>query len=88
MDHRHECREMIQALSDYVDGNATQELCDRIEAHLAECPDCTVMVNTLRKTILLYRKAEPEGDIPAPVRLRLYRALHLDDLLSREPPEA
>ena len=50
------------------------------ENHLAECHDCTVVVDTLRKTISLYHTsaANPE-ELPGVVRERLFRTLHLDD---------
>jgi anti-sigma factor RsiW len=79
---RHEhCPEILANLADLLDGSAGEALCAEIERHLADCPDCTAVVSTTRKTILLYRNA-PTPDLPSGVRARLHKALHLDHLLS------
>ncbi|OGO13831.1 MAG: hypothetical protein A2Z66_09000 [Chloroflexi bacterium RBG_13_66_10] len=80
-EHRR-CPEILSQLGDYLDGTAQQSLCAEIERHLAGCPDCSVVVNTTRKAILLYREA-PSGGLPAEVRARLYKSLDLEDLLRR-----
>jgi anti-sigma factor RsiW len=68
---------MLEQLSDYIDGELEAVLCTQLEAHLAECPDCRVMVDTLRKTVILYRTQSP-GELPVDVRERLYGVLKLD----------
>lgn len=75
--HHPTCREMLEQLSSYIDGELPAALCVELEAHLAECPDCRVMVDTMRKTIVLYRAQSP-GELPADVKHRLYRVLKLD----------
>jgi len=72
------CRELLGQISDYVDGELEEALCAELEAHLAVCPDCRVMVDTVRRTIVLYRSQSP-ADLPAEVHARLYRVLKLDD---------
>ena len=72
-----ECGKMLAALSDYIDGELEQELCARIEAHMADCEDCQVMVDTLRKTITLYHAQAP-ADLPSDVEDRLYKVLKLE----------
>jgi predicted anti-sigma-YlaC factor YlaD len=71
------CPELINELSDYLDGVAAPEICAEIERHLQECPDCKVMVDTLEKTISLYREREGDTELPEDVRKRLYRVLDL-----------
>lgn len=76
------CRSLLGSLSDYVDGTLGEELCEEIERHVAECQDCTVVVDTLRKTISLYHDSAAEaGEVPGVVRERLYRTLNLEDYL-------
>ena len=74
------CQSLLSYLSDFMDGELSPDLCEQIENHLAECHDCTVVVDTLRKTISLYHTsaANPE-ELPGVVRERLFRTLHLDD---------
>lgn len=76
------CGELLDELSDYLDGEAKEEVCATIEAHMLECPDCRVMVDTLRKTIHLYREQEAQLGIPDEVRERLMVSLDLQDWAS------
>lgn len=82
MDHE-SCRHLLGDLSLYLDGEASAELCAEIEQHLAGCEDCRVMVDTLRKTVFLYRDL-PKPDLPASARERLHKALDLEALLARK----
>lgn len=79
--HDHtECHALLSSISEYVDGTLNAAFCEELEKHLTECENCTVVVDTLRKTILLYRKtAEETNQMPGVVRERLYRTLNLDD---------
>jgi anti-sigma factor RsiW len=71
------CHELAGYLSDYVDGELEAALCAQLEAHLADCPDCRVMVDTVRRTIILYR-SQPAPELPSDVQDRLYRVLKLE----------
>ena len=73
------CGEMLYGLSDYIDGEAKEAICAAIEAHMAECPDCRIMVDTLRQTIHLYRQQEQQLDLPEDVRTRLFYTHDLND---------
>lgn len=83
MKHHHTdlCAQLESQLSDYLDGEARAEICRAIEAHLAECNDCRLVIDTLKKTIALYRAA-PCDEVPRDMHARLVRVLNLDDLLS------
>ena len=72
------CEELLGQISDYIDGELEASVCAELEAHLTECPDCRVMVDTVRRTILLYR-CEPALELPEGVRQRLYEVLRLDE---------
>jgi len=82
-EHEHsKCRSLLGSLSDYVDGSLGEELCEEIERHVAECQNCHVVVDTLRKTISLYHESAAEPDeVPGVVRERLFRTLNLDDYI-------
>jgi predicted anti-sigma-YlaC factor YlaD len=80
--HRHEeCRKLLTSLSDYVDGDLQNELCDEIELHMSECENCRIVVDTLRKTIFLYQSTSDPAAVPEDVRQRLYHRLDLDEFL-------
>ncbi len=75
--HEHaSCNELFAQLSDYIDGDLEAAVCAELEAHLAGCADCRVMVDTVRKTIYLYRTGAPH-ELPPDVQERLYRVLRL-----------
>lgn len=82
-EHDHsKCRSLLGSLSDYVDGALDEEMCEEIERHVAECQNCHVVVDTLRKTISLYHNsAVGVGEVPGVVRERLFRTLNLDDYI-------
>jgi anti-sigma factor RsiW len=76
--HDHgECRKLLKDLSDYVDGDLDETLCVEIERHMDECDNCRVVVDTLRKTVLLYHSLPP-APMPADAEARLFRRLDLE----------
>jgi anti-sigma factor RsiW len=72
------CQHLLAELSDYIDGEATDAMCAEIERHLAGCADCRAVVDTLRKTIYLYRTLPPPA-LPESTRARLITALTFDE---------
>lgn len=83
MPHDENCRQLVEMLSDYVDGELAKDLCTELEKHLADCENCRVVVDTLRKTVYLYRVASSSPSLPTDVRERLYRCLDLDEFSKR-----
>ena len=71
-----QCSDHLSALSDNIDGALDPELCAELERHIAECGDCRIVVDTLRKTISLYRNYGHE-DVPEDAKARLYAVLQL-----------
>lgn len=82
MKENHNCRDLLGSLSDYVDGSLSAELCREIERHMADCENCQIVVDTLKKTVSLYRTTTPPPALPDDVRDRLYHRLDLDEFLS------
>lgn len=79
-DHKH-CRKLLATLSDYVDGELSEELCEKLERHLSHCDNCRVVVDTLRKTVELYHETAEDNNLPDEVRQRLYTRLDLKEYL-------
>lgn len=73
------CHHLLEELGEYLDGEAAAATCAEIERHLAECENCRAVVDTLRKTITLYRELPPPALSDA-ARARLYKTLSLSDL--------
>jgi anti-sigma factor RsiW len=76
-----DCAHLLDELDDFLDEQASADLCAEIERHMAQCGDCRVVVDTLRRTIRLYR-ALPQPGFPAEARERLYRSLELGRFLT------
>jgi len=82
MKHHHhglECQDLLNNISAYIDGELDDELCGKIEAHIESCPNCKVVVNTLKKTIQLYQDDGESETFPLDARHRLFAALDLDE---------
>ena len=68
------CKEFLQELSDFLDESVDEELRTRLEAHISECPNCFVILDTTKRTIQVYQGVEPQP-IPQEVHSRLIRAV-------------
>jgi anti-sigma factor RsiW len=68
------CEELVRYLSDYIDQDLDQDLAAEAQEHLATCHNCHVVLDTTRRTILLYREAGRAG-IPVERREQLFRRL-------------
>ena len=68
------CKDFLHELSDFLDERTDAELRSKLEAHIAECPNCWVITDTTKKTIQIYKGMEPYP-IPADVESRLMNAL-------------
>ena len=79
-EHDDNCRHMLGDLSDYLDGEASDELCAEIERHMDGCEECRIVVDTLRKTVFLYREL-PRPAMSDDARQRLYQSLDLQEYL-------
>jgi len=75
------CRQLLAYLSEYVDGSLDERLCAEIDRHIADCEDCRIVVDTLRKTIYLYHVTAEPPQVPQDVRERLFNRLHLEEFL-------
>lgn len=72
-----DCREIFESLSEYIDEALAAKTCKEIEAHLAGCDNCRVVVNTLRHTVTLYHEI-PAKTVPGDVRLRLHKRIMME----------
>lgn len=72
------CRELFERLSEYVDGELSQEICQEIQRHMEGCDPCVAFAKTLKKTADLCRRL-PSQPIPPQVaaELRTFLANHL-----------
>jgi anti-sigma factor RsiW len=45
------CRELVEVVTDYLDGTLPADDRRRLEEHLAECPYCVTYIEQMRDTI-------------------------------------
>ncbi len=45
------CQEMVELITDYLEGALSRAQCRRFEAHLAGCENCTEYLKQMRATI-------------------------------------
>ena len=55
------CQELVEVLTEYLDGTLGAHDRARLEAHLAVCDDCQVYLEQFKTTIALADKARRRG---------------------------
>ena len=69
------CREIFENLSAYIDAELDPSLCEEIERHMEGCNPCVAFLNTLKKTVVLYKYRGEEAEVPGEVHIDLHRFL-------------
>ena len=64
------CRQVVDKISEYLDGGLDPGMVRELERHLEHCEDCRVVVDTTRKTVEIFYQTEP-APLPNDVRERL-----------------
>jgi len=64
------CREVLNLLSDYVDGELAAETREALDRHLGACPPCERFLRTFRATRDVCRESLAE-EMPEELRNRL-----------------
>lgn len=80
---KEDCKKHFEMISEYLDGELDLDVCQKIEQHLLECPECRVCFDALKKTVDLCRKSARE-EIPADMRVRIRSRLR-DCFEHRQP---
>ncbi len=78
---RKHCHDLISQISEYIDGELADALCRQLEEHLSKCQNCSVVYNSMQKTIEIYREQPSAPSFPAEIRQRLYKRLRLENIL-------
>ncbi|HYF27488.1 MAG TPA: zf-HC2 domain-containing protein [Baekduia sp.] len=67
------CREMVELVTDYLEGRLGGPQRARFEAHLAICPGCQAYLEQMRQTLHALGRI-PEETLPAAAREELLQA--------------
>jgi predicted anti-sigma-YlaC factor YlaD len=57
------CQELVELVTDYLDGALSREEVARFEEHLSVCPGCETYLEQVRSTIIVTRAS---GDVVEP----------------------
>ncbi|HVC89401.1 MAG TPA: zf-HC2 domain-containing protein [Acidobacteriaceae bacterium] len=68
------CKTIVAHLSEYMDGEASPELCHTIEQHLRHCRRCSAVYDSTRK-MLVITGDERVFEVPSGYSDRLHRFL-------------
>jgi len=68
------CEEVVNVLSDYLEGTLDPELAAIITRHLQDCPDCDAFMRTYAATVRMTGELTTE-EIPEALRQRVRYAL-------------
>jgi predicted anti-sigma-YlaC factor YlaD len=71
------CRGVLDALSDYLEGDAGRSVCKTIEEHIEGCERCRMHIDIMKKMITMYKRWRTDP-IPEDVSMRL------QDVFARE----
>jgi anti-sigma factor RsiW len=67
------CRELVEIVTDYLEGTLPAEERARVDRHLVDCPGCTTYIEQMRETVRLTGRLREE-DVPPAAREALLRA--------------
>jgi anti-sigma factor RsiW len=59
------CREVVELVTDYLEGALDERDRERFERHLGGCDGCTAYLEQMRLTLRLAGRLEPEAIDPA-----------------------
>ena len=59
------CRQVVELISDYLDGGLPADVRAAVEAHLAGCDGCTMVLEEFRRTIAMTGMLTEDDVTPA-----------------------
>ncbi len=78
------CQGVYKYICENLDANMKSARCRAIKKHLDSCPDCSAYLDSLKKTILLYKK-ESGPSVPVSMHKRLFKMIDL--AVMETPPQ-
>jgi len=70
-------RQVFKNVCNFIDGELDDATCQELQKHVTACPKCRIYVDTVRKTIVLYKGKEKPKKISPAMRKRLYAVIPL-----------
>ena len=72
-----DCKNVFAMLSQYLDEELPEDVCEDIESHITDCPPCVQFVESLKKSIGLCHSCQSmdqPSELPEADRRKLYEA--------------
>lgn len=69
------CKECIELLREYLDGELDPKIATALEEHFQDCPPCIAFLNTYKSTTKLCRETFKQVEIPEMVQVKLQEFL-------------
>jgi predicted anti-sigma-YlaC factor YlaD len=82
--HTLSCGKVYEHLCDNLDSQLDSAACRRIKAHIKGCTNCSALLDSLKKTVYLYRNY-PAPQLPDKTRKELFAVISLDSEKKRRP---
>ena len=76
-----DCKKYFERISEFLDGELDTSICEKINQHIRECPECQNCFESLKKTVDICKKM-PLETIPEEVQDRIRE--HLKHLLGMQ----
>ena len=70
-----QCKDLMSALGDYLDGQEDAPLCREFAEHLHLCDRCRIVVDNVKHTVQLFREDGSSVEMPAELRDKLHDTL-------------
>jgi hypothetical protein len=70
-------QDVYKQICDFMGEDLEAPVCKEVAEHLENCPDCKVVLDTVRKTVTICRENEKKEAVPQDVKNRLYKVLNL-----------
>ena len=70
-------KEIKMLICEQMGEDLDHSVCAELSRYMAECPDCKVYYDSVKKIIKLYRTCEHEQEVPDEVSDRLFKVLNL-----------
>jgi predicted anti-sigma-YlaC factor YlaD len=70
------CKGVYHYICENLDADVNSPKCREIKRHLDSCPDCSAYLDSLKKTILLYKR-QSGPSVPMQTHRHLHKAIQI-----------
>ena len=81
--HLLSCAEVYTHLCDNLDSKLETEACRKIKEHIAECEHCSALLDSMKKTVFLYKKY-PTPKLSKKAKAELFAIVHIGKETSKK----